>query len=173
MPGFREISHMPDYVRHFLPEDQLLIFRFFALFSRWEYALKKSGEFVRRGVFGQAEADWNKYAGRWTVLSCSLNDPAFVAAREYLVTNPPKRLCLENNELCWQPNPRRLDEIDSEYLFRIIRDIRNNLFHGGKYHDGPAEELARDHCLIDSAITVLLTCRDVDPTIGRLLDYEG
>ena len=41
------------------------------------------------------------------------------------------------------------------YLFRVVKDVRNNLLHDGKFAEGPAPELARDRQLIDHAIAVL------------------
>ena len=163
---------MPDYVESFEPEDQERVFRFFALFSRWECALKRC-QFARSGSHEQAEADWDRFADEVENGVAGLNACTYVDARDYLLTNPPKQQHFVNRHVTWQPNPKRLNETDARYLFRVIRDVRNNLFHGGKYQDGLEEELARDRRLLDVATTVLEACMDLDARIRRVFDEEA
>jgi len=160
---------MPDYVRLFKPEDRERVFHFLALFARWECALKRSN-FAKRGPYGQADADWNQLADTVATRLAALDTPGYAAARDYLLANPPRRQCLENRQIRWRENPRRANESDARYLFRVIRDVRNNLFHGGKYQGGPVEELARDRQLIDSATTVLEACVNLEGRIRQVFD---
>jgi hypothetical protein len=51
----------PEEVVLALVEDKDLVFRFFAFFSRFEYALKR-GEFLKKQE--EAEADWDAYANQ-------------------------------------------------------------------------------------------------------------
>lgn len=163
-----------DYVKAFSEEDRNRLFRFLVLFARWECSLKRTGFFKpadkRRG--DQAEADWNAYADSVASSISALASSQWVRAREYLVSHPPKRQIIHNGSVIWRDKPRRSNESDVRYLFRAVKDVRNNLFHGGKYPDpsGPVEELARDRLLIDSATTVLETCLELDERVGRLFD---
>lgn len=161
---------MPDYVTRFEAEDQQRIFRFLALFSRWECALKRSIEFARAGAHGQAEAAWDRFADAVAGALDGIQVEGYAVARGYLLENPPERQCLENREIRWSPNPRRDHETDARYLFRVVRDVRNNLFHGGKYHSGPVAELARDRQLIDCATCVLAATVDLDARIRGVFD---
>lgn len=43
-------------------------------------------------------------------------------------------------------------------MLRLVRVVRNNLFHGGKYQSGPFDEIARNENLLEAAITVLSHC---------------
>src|SRR5437016_9244108 len=147
----RKERYVADYSHSFTPQDQARIFRFFATFARWECALKR-GKFARSGSHGQAEADWNAFADRFADQLQRLATEEFVAGRDYLFNNPPRRLMFQDG---WHPNPRRTGETDARYLFRVIRDVRNNLFHGGKYQGMVIAELARDRALIDHSIAVL------------------
>ena len=73
-------------------------------------------------------------------------------------------------EIAWIANPRRSNEaLEAEYLFRIVRDVRNNLFHGGKFAGGPEPELARDRELIDAAVSVLEGAASLHPGIEAML----
>jgi hypothetical protein len=163
---------MPDYMSGFTDEDRERLFRFLVLFARWECALKRR-QFVKKGGYGQAEADWSKFAATVTGSLAAVNAPAFTFARTYLLNNPPKQQCFENDQIRWRDNPRREDEgEDARYLFRVIRDVRNNLFHGGKYQDGLVKDPARDDQLVDSATAVLEATINVDAGIRQVFE-EG
>ena len=157
---------MRGYWDSFNREDQTRIFRFFATFARWECALKRDIRFVRRGNHGQAEANWNAFADAVAAKLERLTSQDFVSGRDYLLANPPKRFMFEDG---WQPNPRRRDETDARYLFRVVRDVRNNLFHGGKYQQVVIKELARDRALIDHSIAVLDACEALEQNIHGVL----
>lgn len=76
----------------------------------------------------------------------------------------------------WRANPRctrRNEEIEAVYLFRVVRDVRNNLFHGGKFGDVPPEELERDRCLIDSATIVLESALAMDDEIREAFEQPA
>lgn len=160
---------MPDYVTLFEPEDQQRVFRFLALFARWECALKRS-HFARAGAHRQAEADWNAFADTVAGALDGVQVANYATARDHMLSNPPRRQCLEDGQLRWRPNPRRANESDARYLFRVVKDVRNNLFHGGKYQGGPFHELARDRRLIDSATQVLEAMIDLDPRIRQVFE---
>ncbi len=161
---------MLPYLESFNHDDRERVFRFLATFSRWECALKHNN-YVRRGSYGQAEADWKKFANTHKTQFAGLQTPEFIKARNMLITNPPKREELQSTEIKWEPNPRRGGEIiDADYLLRVVRDVRNNLFHGGKFAGGPAQELARDRELIDSATAVLEITASMHEGIKAMLD---
>lgn len=140
----------------------------FASFSRWECALKHN-KFVRVGQHGQAEADWKKFANEHGDALAKLTSDDFLAARKYLTNSPPQRQELRGGHMSWEPNPKRSGESEADYLFRVVKDVRNNLFHGGKFVGGPAPELARDRLLIDSAIVVLEGAAVVHPGVDAML----
>lgn len=149
---------MPDYLGTFLDEDKERVLHFVTLFSRWECALKYC-QFARAGSHDQAEADWNAYADAVGGDVDQIDEQAFASAIEYVTSHPPKRQMIEEGGgITWQDNPRRHCETDARYLFRVLRDVRNNLFHGGKYLSQYVEEIARDRKLIDGATRILEAC---------------
>lgn len=154
---------MINYIATFTNEDKDRVFRLLATFSRWEYALKRTG-YAKPGSHGQAEADWNKYVDAVAIPLAQIATPRYVAARNYITTHPP--LCWQYRD-GWQPNPKRENETEARYLFRMVRDVRNNLFHGGKFQNGIVEELSRDREVIDAATTVLEECVNLRPEMQR------
>jgi hypothetical protein len=48
--------------------------------------------------------------------------------------------------------------------------VRNNLFHGGKYPDGPEFEVARDRKIIRAALAILDGCYELHPGIKGMIE---
>jgi len=69
--------------------------------------------------------------------------------------------------LGWAETKRGPSEREEEFLVRLVRTIRNNLFHGGKfpYPDGPVQDVARDRELINSALVVLKEALALHPDL--------
>lgn len=47
----------------------------------------------------------------------------------------------------------------------MVRTIRNNLFHGGKYCPEGEQEAGRNHLLVQHGLNVLLACSKFDPEV--------
>lgn len=120
--------------------------RFFFLYSRMEYALKRV-QMVNR----DASANWDHFARQ-------LGRRFFRAIVEsgdaaYLIANPPrKQIVLGNRVLDWQETGA---VSNAASLFNAIRTARNNLFHGGKFPRGYLADSARDEQLLTECILVL------------------
>lgn len=108
-----------------------LAFRFFKLFAQYEYALKVMGygRAVKRNV---AEADWDRFAKEIGVFLIKDESRPVVAARRYLFEMPPKRQVWIDGRVAWEVVPNK--ERSAQILFALIRRVRNNLYHGGKFN---------------------------------------
>ena len=124
---------------------------FFLIFSRFEYALKRSG--YAKGSSGWVKADWLEFGkeveDKFNTQQCEeLRD-----AVKYLKNSPPKKQILKDGQLDWDC-PRE-DEQEILRLINAIKRVRNNLFHGGKYPSMPVTDSSRDRELIKNSIIVL------------------
>jgi hypothetical protein len=125
---------------------------FIVTFSRLEYALKASGEFLKKTK--DAEADWTAFAGN---IESNINNSInceFKKSMEYILNNPPRKQINENGVIKWKrvdPSQRN----KTKNLIMYICRIRNNLFHGGKFVGGDLEEFDRDFSLVKSALLIL------------------
>jgi hypothetical protein len=118
-------------------------FDLFALFARFEYAMKKGG-FCREG---KAEAVWRAFAEKLPPRLFA----RLIAAPEVTIyfTNPPDQLISDGaGGVRWSGNPSKPTDLGS--LFESIKVARNNLFHGDKAHDSH-----RDTALMKAALFVL------------------
>ena len=141
---------LKHYKNSFNEEGQDLILEFFISFSRFEFALKSENF-----VLGQNHiyADWDRYVG-----GISFDPNTTLELKEavnYILQNSPKVQKVENNVIVWKD--RNFSQNTSEILkLRYhITDIRNNLFHGGKFNETFEPENSRNYKLVNSALLIL------------------
>jgi hypothetical protein len=148
-----------------LPSDSLdreLVFEFFWKFSAFECALKRSG-FLRKKK--SAEADWERFGAQINGKFSTLGSPSFDEAVTKIKRLSPRRQMNNNGELAWEHVEQKADESDAAYTLHLLKTVRNNLFHGGKYPDGPIFEIARNREILRAALTVLDGCYELHPDI--------
>lgn len=154
-----------DEVYNRVDFDRELVFKFFTVFSLFEYALKNTQyKHLRNGM---VEANWELFVN---------NIPSFhiiprselEEAVNYLINHPPKKQILDaNNHLTFENNVIRPNGLpDLVWLSRLIRRIRNNLFHGGKFrYDRP-----RDPELIQYSLVLLESWSQCNNDVKRILE---
>lgn len=136
---------------------------FTILFSRFEYALKRTPRYALGDDKG-VKADWDRFARDYNGDFNSESTPALKAAVQYLKDPPPRKQIIKNGSLDWKDvlienTPLLKQVLDS------VRRVRNNLFHGGKFPDGPVEDPGRDNQLLESCTTVLEECISLDQEV--------
>jgi hypothetical protein len=103
-------------------------FDFFYWFSRFEFALKENRFLKRNSVGDNAEPGWNAFVEKFAT--------TFKHTKEtyrLFELNPKKQRVGENSELKWYDVG--IADCKSELckVVRLLKTIRNNLFHGGKH----------------------------------------
>jgi hypothetical protein len=167
-----------NFVERIAGDDGRIVFEFYAVFSRFEYALKRSG-FVKGDKYKNAVVDWDRFAAE--VLDGRHRNEmsrAFTRGKTYLLQTPPDRQVVRPDQsVGWQKNPRRSRESDGQYLLRLVRDVRNNLFHGGKYpaaSGGPVDKAAlRNADLLAASAAVLGGCLAFDVGAKQFFKEAG
>lgn len=170
------ISPKAYQIFNVLSPDISIVLEFFAVFSRFECALKSAG-FYKPKTRGcqRIKPDWNAYADDLEKIPIQIekiNDAA-----EYLLTHPPK-IQIGNKEIIdWeiQTNKRNMSKI--RWIFTLIRSVRNNLFHGGKYigqdhHYDECDELERNKKLLQASLKVLDICLGFDGGVKIAFNKE-
>lgn len=135
-----------------------LVFDFLLDFGRFEYALKAAGFAVSRN--GRANPDWPRFETMARGFLGSLDGDENEAVA-YLLAEPPKTQVYRNGQLGWVETTQKADEERDAFLLRLVRTVRNNLFHGGKYPLG----VTRDRLLLGHARTVLWASLRVDSDV--------
>ncbi len=142
---------------------QPLALKFFLEFSRSEYSLKRAGFLVKGS--DDAKPDWDTFATAITTAFEAIREPALNEARAFLVQAPPRRQVNRAGSLDWDDIPQAVGESSTRYLLRLVRHVRNNLFHGGKYPDGPVFDLVRNDLLLTHSLTLLHYARGCSPSV--------
>ena len=151
--------------------DSKVVLEFFVNFSRFEYALKRAG-FVEGDRNENAFPDWGKFASSLNGQFASATQPAFTKAKSSLLKDPPNKQMFRKSHMLWGKNSKRSKESDEEYVLRLVRDVRNNLFHGGKYPVplGPITDPARNSELLRACLTILDKCLQLDADVKHCFE---
>lgn len=157
-------DHEVDAVFNFLKMPPDLACDFLGIFARSEYALK-AADFAR-GDEKQAEADWDTFAQAIADDFDLSKNPNLWTAVDYLLTKPPKKLILKNQTLEFFDAPPDKNQRKAQQALLMVRRVRNNLFHGGKFLPVPAGDPDRDKLLVEHSLTVLHACRQLHSTVA-------
>lgn len=128
-----------------------LAIEFFVVFARFEFALKDAGYvFDNRGY---AAPRWSVFEGEMGESFARLA-PEESARFRVLIDDPPMRQVLRGSTLTWEP--LQLRGTVARRTLTAARQVRNNLFHGGKH--SPHSPDGRDAALVAAALDALHTC---------------
>ena len=119
------------YVPQIRNKDAELIFEFFMVFSRFEFALKYTG--FRKVINGRVEPDWKKFGISIQDAFDIDKSPEIRRAFDYLLANQPKVQIFNGEKLEWQERSRNKNDDIVVQVIDCVKGVRNNLFHGGKF----------------------------------------
>jgi len=146
-----------------------LIINFFLRFARAEYSLKRAGYVI--GGENKVDADWNKFASD---MQHEFNPEAFEElsfAVKYLLDNPPKKQILTDGTLDWTDSGCGSNN-DLPCLLVLVRRVRNNLFHGGKFPLRPIPEVSRNEILLHCSLVILVAALQLNPDVMRFFSED-
>lgn len=144
-----------------IPEPSNAAIRLLACISRFEFALKEIG-----CVEGEEGA---RVGASWAKLKQQLDETSAVArlweteAVRPLIQDPPKKQLRRGDGFEWG-DPQKVTNLTE--LGIAIRQVRNNLFHGGKEGDNP-----RDDILCEAATAAILVLVEAHPAVRNA--FEG
>lgn len=138
-----------------IPQPSVSAIRLFACMARFEFALKESG-YVAGDEGKRVSPDWARFeadAMRSNVLErLRASDVATM-----LLDSPPRRQIRSGDGFVWG-DPLQIQ--NARQLCAAVRQVRNNLFHGGKSGADP-----RDDELCEGAVGALLALLEVEPRV--------
>lgn len=145
----------------FIAVDRETVCEFFAIFSRFEFALKECG-YVVEGLDYAAPA-WRRFAKE-----CTLELPpesVVHVAIGYLETYPPE---IQTPRLKWE-RKGFWGKDSTERAIESMTRVRNNLFHGGKSR--PQSPEGRDQMLVEFSLMLLKKLLEQNANIRT--EYEA
>ena len=162
-PYHIRLRYAPEIER----QDADIIFEFFIVYSRFEYALKLVG--YRNSDSGYLKPDWEAFINSTQEKFTPNHLPELSEAFQYYLEHPPRIQILCTGRLDWRPNRRRENESDYAWVIRSVGIVRNNLFHGGKF---PYDAI-RDTILLSFGLIILYHCLELDDEVFKAFNYPS
>ena len=75
-----------------------------------------------------------------------------------------------NDQVAWETPVRPTSESEVEFLLRMVRCVRNNLVHGGKYNVEAHEDTQRTEILLTSSLAILVECLALATHVRQAFD---
>ena len=140
------------------------VMEFFVLFSRFEFALKKTGYLKRTN--GKAKPDWEDFSKKYNDKFNPEVNPELSEAWNYINKFPPKLQVVVKGELDFEVDEKLKEKSPFEKVTLAIRTVRNNLFHGGKFpRSGIVDDPARKTALLKKCTLFLEEMLELDPKV--------
>lgn len=131
------------------PELTSVAFDFFYWFSRFEFALKENNYLTSHADGARADPGWNEFVSKWG------EDFKLSAESQNLLSAKPKNQVVMKNELAWKEVVTTDCKSDLGRVVRLLKTVRNNLFHGGKCGIETWDDTTRTYLLLTSGKMVL------------------
>lgn len=148
---------MDDQLFRHLNVPVAIAVEFLAVFSRMEYALK-STEFADGGP-ARVEPAWDRFANHIHERFVRLEDAELNRSVKFLLEKPPRKQVLLDGRLRFVEQEIEHGQRSTQQLLKMVRTVRNNLLHGGKYAPDGEVEQGRNEQLIMASLEVLKQCR--------------
>lgn len=147
--------------------DHDLLLEFFLTFARFEFALKSSGFF--RGDLGRVTPDWTRF-GESLDFDTARRGANCASAIDYFSLHPPWRQVVAGGALGWDSSVgfATLERMDQ--VLDLVRRVRNNLFHGGKFNDDVHSGPGRNELLLRHSLAILHRCLELSPSVATAYD---
>lgn len=146
-----------------LPVSNELLLDYFLTFAKFEYALKISGFFQRTAPEKvdskkppEAKPDWDSFANSLRDNFDENTSNGLANACLYFSDHPPNKQVIiiieDNYNIAWETPVIPENEHRIQFLLRMVRSVRNNLFHGGKFNNEVHESAERTTLLLENSM---------------------
>jgi hypothetical protein len=173
MPILIDNIPVPESIRCIADsKDRRLAWYFFIFFSRFEYALKRHPKYLKQGTVN-AEPNWNLFASDRNKDFIPNSSAVLNEAVKYFLKEPPRKQIIENTFISWsEPQKYNGKEPLLIWLLRMIRYVRNNLFHGGKFPLINISDPSRNRELLFNSFVILQESLKLDKSIEEIFFEE-
>ncbi|WP_414898536.1 hypothetical protein [Rhodovulum sp. YEN HP10] len=131
------------------PDVRNRAFEFFYWFSRFEFALKENRFLKNQTPGSRAEPGWDQFVEKYEA-AYNLS-----AAGSQLVDEAPQRQIVGQHRLEFIPVGFDDQPAELEKVVRLLKTVRNNLFHGGKHGVEGWDDPGRTVLLMSLCIDIL------------------
>lgn len=136
----------------------------FRIYARFEFALKMAGHCALQGK--AVEVNWDAFANKETIGKKFFDHVRDTGMCPTMMKDPPKPETIKDGQ--WGFADQATNPVCAQDLFGLVRRVRNNLFHGGKYFD---DDPRRNTAIVAEAISILLLSLEWDNEVNFY--FEG
>lgn len=161
------VTPPPEIVRRasvHIGEHGELVLSFVAVFSRFEYALKRCLMLQNRTEMADAKPKWEELSAspgfEERFQRQTLSQKAAIGA---LLRERPHKQVVKAGASDWHSPTYPYPEGSSLLVLQLVRNVRNNLFHGGKFPMRPVDGSERNAELIAGSLVILDHALDCSP----------
>lgn len=147
-----------------------IVFQFFISFARFECSLKNSLTFAT--THKPPRANWGLFLKTIKSNTDYHSSPTLRNAKDYIIDNPPKIQIKTTTAIDWTERLFEPKTTMETKLLQHIKDVRNNLFHGGKFNGIYKADESRNYMLINSSLIILNYWISLDQNILELFNEE-
>lgn len=134
-----------------IPGDILtLTFDFFYWFSRFEFSLKENQYLKNKEEGKNAEPGWDDF-----VQKQHQHYQLSIEAQNLLNAQPERQIVGADCQLTWRPLDLGHCNSELDKVVRLLKTVRNNLFHGGKHGGSGWEDTDRTRLLLVNGKAIL------------------
>jgi len=133
-----------------------LAIEFIAVFSRMEHALKSTKYAI--GNESRVDPAWDRFSNDINAEFQNIKEEQLTQAVSFLLTEPPKKQVIVGTRVGFVDQVIDPNQKTTQQLIRMVRTVRNNLFHGGKYLPNGEVEEGRNQRLVEASLLVLKAC---------------
>jgi hypothetical protein len=141
-----------------IPKD--LVFNFFLCFAKFEFALKTAG--FSKGNGKRVSPGWDAFAKAIATSFDKKTNKNLEEAVDYFMLTPPWKQVLIDGGMAWDSSMPNNGLSEIEKVLLLVRRVRNNLFHGGKFNIEVHEKKERTERLLKSSLIILKACLELD-----------
>ena len=135
-----------------------LVTEFLVVFARFEFALKKCGFLQSKMDGDDAKPNWDTFATDPAVKATfeTTGTPEVVSAVNELLAEPPTKQIVKAGKWEWGDSEgSRVSSRNAASVLLLVRRVRNNLFHGGKFPMRPVDGPERNVELLNRCLVLL------------------
>ncbi len=125
-------------------------FDFFYWFSRFEFTLKENGYLEDHAPGARAAPGWNEFVQTWQNKYTPSNEGI-----QLLEVRLRQQIVGEHGQLEWKAANLPGTHSQLAQVVRLLKTVRNNLFHGGKHGSDGWDDPKRTEYLLTSAKAIL------------------
>jgi len=137
-----------------------IVSQFFICFAKFEFALKTTGFSV--GNDKRVSPDWDKFGKSISKSFDKTKSKELEQAVDFYLNNPPWKQVLIDGGMAWDSSMPYNNLSEIEKILLLVRRVRNNLFHGGKFNIEVHEKRERAERLLKYGLIILESCLSLD-----------